>query len=215
VELSKPAVYKLMNSLIAGGMAIRESTGGYRLGWGTYELSSTVAEAHQLATAARFMLMDLADIVPGAALLSVANQDRVLYVDREQGNPTFQTTATIGHRAPLHATASGKVLLAGYADRELAAALTHPLAASTTTTITQPSQLWAELRKVRQDGFASCWGEHEPSLASLAVPVFSPSGGLVAALAVAIPTSVLRKSSPARFVTRLQQASASVTQRLE
>jgi DNA-binding IclR family transcriptional regulator len=206
IGLSKPAVYKLMNSLLEEHMVHRDLDGGYRLGWATYELSVQVSEARELATAARFAMMDLADTVPGAALLSVENRDRVLYIDREQEDPAFVTTATIGHRSPLHATASGKVLFAGLADRDIARLLAQPLAASTTTTVTEPRTLAVELSRVRNNGYAACWGEHEPRLSSLAVPVKDRNGRVHAALAVAVSSDALRRSSPSRIVTRLQRA---------
>ena len=214
IGLSKPAVYNLMNSLVAEGMVQRDVTGAYLLGWTAYELAGQIPEARQLADAARFAMMDLAEALPGAALLSVADHDGVLYVDREQDDPGFTTLATIGHRSPLHATASGKVLLAGLPDREVSRILARPLSASTTTTLTEPRALAAELTRVRQDGYAACWGEHEPPLSSLAVPVHDKSGAVRAALAVAIPYEVLRKSSPSRIVSRLQKASRAVAHSL-
>ncbi|MFC9918146.1 IclR family transcriptional regulator [Agromyces binzhouensis] len=214
IGLSKPAVYKLMNSLLAEGLVQRDPTGGYRLGWTAYELAGQIPEARDLARAARFEMMDLAGTVPGAALLSVADNDGVLYVDREQEDPGFITLATIGHRSPLHATASGKVLLAGLSDREIARLLSGPLPPSTTTTLTEPRALATELTKVRVEGFAACWGEHEPTLSSLAVPVRDESGSVRAALAVAISSDLLRRSSPARIVARLQKASQVIARSL-
>jgi len=210
IGLSKPAVYNLMNSLVFEGLAQRDPTGGYRLGWTAYELAGRVAEARELAEAARFALMELAGEVPGAALLSVIDHDGVLYVDREQEDPAFVTLATIGHRSPLHATASGKALLAGLPDREVRRVLSGPLSPSTTATITEPRALAADLQRVRAEGYAVCWGEHEPALASLAVPVVGKGGRAGAALAVAVDASMLRRISPARIVARLQKAADAV-----
>lgn len=210
VGLSKPAVYNLLNSLVAEDLVRRDPAGGYRLAWGTYELGSTVAEAQEIARAARNSMQRLAASVPGAALLSVADRDRVLYVDREQDDPAFFTVAGVGHRSPLHATASGKVLLAFLERRDRDRILSMPLAASTTTTVTDRAALEVELIGIRDKGYASCWGEHEPRLSSLAVPVFDKSKRLRASIAVALSTERLRRGSPAAMVDRLRDAAEGI-----
>ena len=83
---------------------------------------------------------------------------------------------------PLHATALGKVLLAY-----------HPaplhLAASAATDYT-PAPLrtagrwWAELDKIRTQGYATDLGEHVPEQASIAAPIKGFGGLVVAAVAV-------------------------------
>lgn len=206
IGLSKPAVYNLMSSLIAEGLVSRDEVGGYRLGWTTFELATRVEAAQRIARAGREPMRRLATSVAGAILLSVPDRDHVLYVDRRQADPNFQTIAAVGRRSPLHATASGKALLAYASDRQLATVLSGPLPASTTTTIVDPASLAREIHRVREHGYAMCWGEREPMLSSVAVPVLGPAGQTLAALAVATSTERLRKGSPGRLVDRLRGA---------
>jgi DNA-binding IclR family transcriptional regulator len=148
----------------------------------------------------------LAANYPGAVLLSVPDRHHVLYLDRRQKDPGFRTLAAIGRRSPLHATASGKALLAYATASEQEAVLSGPLPASTTTTIVDRHSLAREIRRVREQGFAMCWGEHEPTLSSVAVPAIGPAGRPFASFAVVTSTERLRKSSPSRAVDQLRRA---------
>ncbi|WP_046470179.1 IclR family transcriptional regulator [Allosalinactinospora lopnorensis] len=214
VSLSKPSVYGLLNSLVSEGLVRRDECGHYRVGWGALELAAQVEEPRALEAGARSVLSDLAGATRGAALLSVANRKHVLYVGREQQDWSFDTVATIGHRSPWHATASGKVLLAHQSSKVLSHVLAEPLTRSTSSTLTEPGALRRELARVKSHGFATCWGEHEPLLSSLAVPVFDRRGTMRAALAVAVPTEFLRKVPATRVVNRLRSASRTIREAL-
>jgi len=210
LDVTKPAAYNLLNSLQAEGMIVRDIDGRYRLAWGAYELSAAVTSAHRLKSAARWAMKRASTILPGAVLLSVRERGDVLYVDREQRDPFFHTIAHVGARSPLHTTASGKLLLAHLGDRERAEVLSRPLAASTAATVTDPRRLDAELERIRVEGYATCWGEREPKLSSIAVPVLDAEGRLAASFAVALPTETLMSGSPSRLAGRLREASQEI-----
>jgi IclR family pca regulon transcriptional regulator len=88
---------------------------------------------------------------------------------------------------PPHATAMGKVLLAALEPdvvRELAER--RPFQRFTPTTITSVDDLLEELRDVAEQGYAASNGEWEPGLRSLAAPVFSHDGRVVAAVCITV-----------------------------
>jgi DNA-binding IclR family transcriptional regulator len=77
----------------------------------------------------------------------------------------------LGRPTPLHATSTGKALLAWLSDDDLAAALPARLQRFTDTTITTRAALRAELGDVRARGFAVSRGELEPALWGVSAPV--------------------------------------------
>jgi DNA-binding IclR family transcriptional regulator len=96
--------------------------------------------------------------------------------------------ANAGRRGPLHATASGKLLLALAADTELfERILGRPLRRYTETTITDPVRLRHELAEIRQRSYATCWQE----LCSLAVALRDHIGRVIGSLTVAGPATRL------------------------
>ncbi|PZN08164.1 MAG: hypothetical protein DIU69_10460 [Bacillota bacterium] len=83
--------------------------------------------------------------------------------------------------------ASGKLLLAYLREDQREAILEQvPLDAASR------DRLRAELVAIRQAGYATSFGERQPEIASLAVPVRRRSGTIAAALAVSGPESRLR-----------------------
>lgn len=92
-----------------------------------------------------------------------------------------------GSLFPPHATAMGKVLLAALEPgvvRELA--LRRPFERFSPTTITCVDDLLSELRVVARQGYASSNGEWEPGLRSLAAPVHTRDGRVVAAVCIVV-----------------------------
>jgi DNA-binding IclR family transcriptional regulator len=113
--------------------------------------------------------------------------------------------ANAGRRGPLHATASGKVLLAHAPASELLdRLLAAPLPPLTTTTITSPAVLRRELAEVRAQGYATCWQEREVGLCSAAVPLRDYTGTVVGSLAVAGPATRLTAGTLPAHLTPLQ-----------
>ncbi len=191
--LSKATVHHLLATLEARRFVMQDPHSSlYRLGWALYELGSAVVRDVELSRVARPFLDRLANQTGESVLLSVLDEDAVLYLDRGEAPSGLRMVANAGRRSPLHATASGKVLLAFANDPQiLERILGSPLPKLTSTTTTDPSTLRSQLAEVRLRGYATCWQEREVGLCSLAVPLRDYTGAVVGSLAVAGPESRL------------------------
>jgi Transcriptional regulator len=215
LELSKPATYNLLNTLIAERLVRKDASGRYRLDWGMYELAASVGTAQAIRRASRPSLHRLAEETGGATLLSILENDSVLYLDRGQVEHSFSMIANTGRRSPLHTNASGKVLLASMSPGGIRSYLQRPLKARTTATITEPARLILELDKVKAEGYGTCWGEQEPRLSSVAVPIFIPDRRVCASLALAVPTERFRRLSPSQLAEKLRHAAGDISSEME
>ncbi|MGI5129747.1 IclR family transcriptional regulator [Pseudonocardia sp. CA-107938] len=206
--LSKAAVHHLLATLESRNLVAKDSeTSRYRLSWGLYELGAKVVRDVDLPRIARPHLDRLAAHTGESVLLGILDEDTVLYLDRGEAPTGLQMRANAGRRGPLHATASGKVLLAFASDATLfERLLAAPLARFTATTVTDPSTLRNELAGVRSEGYAVCWQEREVGLCSLAVPLRDYTGNVVGSLAVAGPASRLTKRTLHAHLVPLQSA---------
>jgi IclR family pca regulon transcriptional regulator len=93
----------------------------------------------------------------------------------------------VGLRLPAHASAMGKVLLAGMGTERLAAWFEQSkLERLTERTITDRATLASQLDAVRRDGYATAEEEIAAGAVSLAVPVRDAAGRVVAALNVSV-----------------------------
>lgn len=122
--------------------------------------------------------------------LSVLDADDVVYVARVPVSRIMTVAINVGTRFPAHATSMGRVLLAGLPDDARAAYLGRAdLAPLTARTVTDPARLDAELRRVRDAGWALVDQELEQGLRAVAAPVHDRSGRVVAAVNVSAQAS--------------------------
>lgn len=203
--LSKPTVHHLLVTLESRRFVIREpDSSRYRLSWALYELGSTVVRSVDLSRIARPYLDRLSLQTRESTLLGILDGDSVLYLDRGEPPAGLEMVADAGRRGPLHATASGKVLLAHVPKETLEGLLAHRLPKYTETTVTDPKVMRRQIAQVRHRGYSTCWQEREQDLCSLAVPLRDYTGTVVAALTLAGPASRLNSRTHRAYLTPLR-----------
>jgi DNA-binding IclR family transcriptional regulator len=206
--LSKATAHHLLATLTSRRYVMQDPyTSLYRLGWALYEMGSSVVRDVELSRAARHSLDRLAAETGESVLLGILDDDAVLYLDRGESPRGFQMVANAGRRGPLHATASGKVLLAFAPDAQLVdRILNTTLEKYTRSTVTDVAQLRRQLATVRTRGYAVCRQEREVGLCSLAVPLRNYTGAVVGSLALAAPASRLTAATRSSYLARIRGA---------
>jgi DNA-binding IclR family transcriptional regulator len=130
-------------------------------------------------------LRELSEALRETVTLSVAAPDGGLDLAHQVDGPQHLVPRSwLGQRFPLHASSSGKVLLATYDGERLERFLREPLEALTRSTITTPRALRRELKQVREQGYATTVDEMEEGLAGVSVGIFSETGALLGAINV-------------------------------
>jgi DNA-binding IclR family transcriptional regulator len=119
----------------------------------------------------------------------------------------------VGRRSPVHASSSGKVLLAFGDERDREHLIRRPLEALTTRTVTSPVRLAEVLRQVRRQGYAASAGELEDGLVTIAAPVLV-DGGAVAAISVSGPAYRLPTRDVASLARQVIDAAAAASHRM-
>lgn len=180
---------RLLATLEQGGLVERERGGPYRLGLHLVALSDRVLARLDVRALARPLLAALVARTGETATLSVPGAGEAITVDFVPSEASVMSLARLGRPSVGHATAAGKVTLAfglaadGGAD--------GPLPSYTERTIATPQALAAELRRVRQRGWAEAVGERERDLNAMAAPVFGRGGELAAVLGLQGPAARL------------------------
>ena len=119
----------------------------------------------------------------------VLSKGEVVYVAIEHAQREIGIQSQIGTRHPTHCTALGKVLLSELADDEVVSLL-EPLGLPGLTehTLTSLGALLAELRHVRQRGYAIDNEERAYGIKCIAAPIHNHAGRIVGAISVSGPT---------------------------
>lgn len=183
VGLAKTTTHGLLGTLREVGWVEQDRAGRYRAVAGLQGLAQTVdlADLRSVAT----LWMDRLAALSGLEVLLVAPEHGRAVVAQHVFRPdNSPQRLRVGDDQPLHATATGKLLLACCAPGQLDRP-TEPLERFTPRTVTSLADLEAELAQVAEDGVAVGRGEQVRARYGVAVPVRDGLGYAVAALAVA------------------------------
>ncbi|MDX8054410.1 IclR family transcriptional regulator [Lentzea sp. BCCO 10_0798] len=175
--LPRSTTYRMLAHLREAGLA-EIDRGRYRLG-GRYLARLGVRPALGQAGRERLVgcLSDLHRATRQVAVLVVPRQCDAEVVDLVHDRRSIGLASALGDHFPLHATAAGKVLLAGGSGRPI------PLPGFTPGTITTRPALSRELGLVRATGIAHERQEWQIGLFGVAAPVVGAAGTVVAAIA--------------------------------
>ena len=211
--LNKTTVYRLLTALESEGMVERDGE-VYRLGPELLALGARASGAADLRAAAREELEALAAEMRETATLEMLVGRHMLILDEVRGHHVLGTLPWAGTRWPVHATSTGKVLLAELPPDALEALLAEPLEAFTARTITDVAAFRRELARVRQRGYAVSAEELESGFVAVGAPVRSAGGRVAAALSLGGPKVRLTPRRVEVFAEALVEAAGRTSDRL-
>jgi DNA-binding IclR family transcriptional regulator len=170
-------------------------------------LARNTDEQLLLREIARPIIADLVNTVRETVTLSVVAPDGGLDLVHQVDAPAqLRPQSWVGQRFPLHASASGKVLLAAYDDERLDRFLREPLARFTPATITTADDLRAELERIREQRYALARDEEEEGLFGIATGIYGRASELLGVLTVGGPTQRLDRQRGRQAVDHLLRA---------
>ena len=187
VGLNRTTTWRLLSTLEQQRLvSLDRETGWYSLGFGLVDLAGRAGDS-SLARTARALLQRIATETGETAALAVMRHGALTYVTEAVAEAVVSVTWQ-GRVVPLHATSTGKVLLAFSRPDEVGQLLALPrggrLRRFTSTTVTSRAALGMELAQVRERGFAVCRGEFEESAWGVSAPVRDVAGRPVAVLSI-------------------------------
>jgi DNA-binding IclR family transcriptional regulator len=188
--LSHATSLRLIHTLENEGLLMRRPEDGrYLIGLDLRRLATESEPAELLRAASRKPLKRVADETRETVTLSVLRGREALDVVLQVDTPhMIQAVDWIGRRYPLHASSSGKIVLAALDPTRLRRILSRPLERHTPATITDPGELQSELERVRRQGYSVIVDELEDGLASVSVPILGAGRRLLGTVNVTGPS---------------------------
>jgi len=218
-RLPRSTVHRLVVNLVRLGFLARDSRSErYRLGLLLAELGTIALSRMGLREKAMPIMEWLAEETGEVVCLAVLERNRSVYVAVVEGRHGLRLRATVGSVAPLHASATGTVLLAYMPEAEVRGiAAETGLPKLTAITISHIEPLLERLAEIRGRGFSIDVGESEEGLTGLAAPVRSPTGAVEAALVIAGPGARVLADNARRWapvvVAAANEVSAALAER--
>ena len=187
VGLNRTTTWRILTTLEHQRLLARDpATGTYSLGFGLIDLAGQ-AGAEALVQSARTVLRHLAAESGETAALALVRNAVLTYV-AESSAGAVVAASWQGREVSLHATSTGKVLLAHSKPDDVRMLLRLPrggrLPRYTPSTITSFAALEEELAGIRKRGYAVCRGEFERWAWGVSAPVLDVGGRPVAVLSL-------------------------------
>ncbi|MEU0882746.1 IclR family transcriptional regulator [Lentzea sp. NPDC005914] len=211
----KSTVSRLVSVLEARGLVEQlGERGKYAIGFGVVRLAGAATGRMDLTKLGQPVCQTLADSFGETVNIAVHDAGVAINITQARGSAAVSAVNWIGQRTPLHATSSGKVLLAYLPLDERRRLASLPLDSYTENTVVEASRLLSELEEVAKQGFAACFEELELGLHAVAVPVRGHRGEVVAAMSASGPSYRLSRQRVEEIVPAMVSAAGDLSAQL-
>ena len=214
VGMTRPTAFRLLLSLEQTGFVDRVDN-RYTLGWEMARLGR-LADPYAGAVARVQPILEEYAAKLNETVSFAMVRDKLAYdvIAEASGSRYLNVTMYVGETYPVHASATGKLLLSEMTDEEVALALPKKLESFTSHTITKRDALIRDLDKVREQGYAVLDSELEEGLFVVALPVRDVAGALVGIVSVNGPEQRLKSDTLPDTVEQLRQAARDIAKAL-
>jgi IclR family transcriptional regulator, acetate operon repressor len=213
--LHKSTASRLLATLQKRGLVEQdEETGKYRLGLVIIRLAEKAERTLDLRGLAMPELERLARLTHETTGVGILDGDALLTVAQADGPNLIAVGDWTGRSTPLHCVASGKILMAALAEREVLRIVRRGLASHTDRTLTELEPLLEELARIRRRGYATALGEYELGLNAVAAPIHDARGNVIAAVHIWGPAFRLTPRRIPELAAQAREAAAAISLRL-
>lgn len=209
--LHKSTASRLLATLERRGLVEQDgATGKYRLGLVVIRLADRAERTLDLHRLAQSELERLAEATGHAATIGVLDADQLLWIGYVDGGPAGGD-GPVGMAVPPHCVASGKILLAALAEREVIRIARRGLDRYTDRTTAELEPLLEELARVRRRGYATEIGEYDADVSAVAAGVRDARGRIIAAIEIRGTSARLTPGRLPELVAGARSAAATVS----
>lgn len=212
----KSTVHRLIATLETVGYAVFDlPTSKYVLGSRVAQLGERLNHQSSLLTFGVPALEQLTRECGEASHLAILEGTEVVYISREESKEPIRISFGMGHRAPAHCTALGKVFLAALSDSDIRMLYKNiKLQQLTPRSRTKLTDVLSDISTVRRDGVAYDNEEYMRGLRCIAAPIRDFSSRTIAAMSLSFFKHKLTNGRKAFFKEALLRASGDVSEKL-
>lgn len=214
-KLSKSQVSKVLATFAEFGLLTQNNESRrYQVGSRLYALGSRYLNFNNLCRGAMPVMRDLVESTGHSARLSVLDGDRVLYLLGIEGPLFMDTGWRAGTWLPVHATSSGRVLLATMDPERARRLRQQQIPVFTDRTLTDFEEIEKRVELARQEGYSVQRGETAPGLGVISAPVYGSGGQPLGTLGLAFPSHVVPANQETQLIDALHGACRVLSQRV-
>jgi DNA-binding IclR family transcriptional regulator len=212
---AKNKVFRILATLEADRLVMRDSNGAYSLGLRFLEFGERVRSGDFLIKIAAPVMDWLLAETQETIFLGVIDGLETLVIAARQSPRSVRLTGAVGRRGPMHTGGMPKTLFAHLPPEEREAMLNQiNLAPITPYTITERERLVELLDQIRKQGYVVTADDLDLGAVSVAAPIRDFTGRTVAAMSIAGPVSRFPEDVTERYVTLILQGTDRVSRAL-
>ena len=214
--IPKSSASYILRTLERRGYLRRQTqTGRYRLGLKVLSLGRDVLTGFEIGEVAAPILRALVERTQLTAHLAILDHGEAVYIEKVDAPGFIKMDTWVGRRMFVHSTSVGKALVAHSPKSDVEAILRqHGMKKRTPKTISTPSRFFAELEKVRAQGYAVDDEENSLGARCLAVPVFDRLGRVEASLGISGTTTQIDDAHLPKLADLLRDAARRISRQL-
>jgi IclR family acetate operon transcriptional repressor len=205
--MTKNMVHRALTTLVEQGYLVRDAAGArYELGYRVAELQNPNLPEPDFRTLCATAIQQIYDLTGETVTLTIRAGDNVVFIEGIETRKPGVWRLQIGSTRPLHNAASSRAVLAFLPDDEINAYISRnaPLDLTPSVGTISPDDLWVEIGKIRQQGYAIAHRNTPPRQVSLAFPIWDADGRVHGSLAVGGPEERFA-DKPAQLVPQLKK----------
>lgn len=190
IDVHKSTAFRLLGALEARGL-VEQATerGKYRLGFGIVRLAGAVTGRIDITQVGRPVCERLAEELGETVNIAILEEQYAINLCQVRGPGAVTAHNWVGQLTPLHATSSGKVLLAHLPAKQRVQLLAEAgLKRYTPSTLTARTKLEKNLVEALDRGYAMTFEEYEIGLHAMAAPIRDRDGVVIAAISASGPS---------------------------
>lgn len=189
IGINSATVFRLVTTLANAGYLEQDpATQRYSIGPKVIRLATLYENQNPISIVARKVFESYVDRFEHNFYLGKLSKFEVIYLSVLDGRGPIRIVVETGRTAALHATATGKLLLAYQDDDFIRRFLeASDLKAHTHQTITEADLLWKQIEEIRKKGYAVNDGEYYEDVGAITVPVLDNRTQTTLGLCLAYP----------------------------
>lgn len=211
--MAKSSVHPLLQALQQRGWVQRGADQRYAVGVKAWEVGCRAGFV-EIGRVAEPYMAELVRSVGEGAALAVLDGGHTVCIQIAESPQVVRVHRAVGERNPAHVVSNGLVLLATLGDDEVTALLPRRLERPTPKTLGTRDEVLAELRRIRERGYAVCRGTWRLDVGGVAVAIRGPDHRAVAGVSIALPLERMTAAHLQRMASALMGTAQAIERTL-
>lgn len=214
-ELPVSTVHRVLQEFVVSGLAVKN---GKKYGCGVIlrPLFESITDEDYLTKASGSEMDRLNNLTKETIHLIIKENTDAVYLAKRSAQNQVNIRSMVGKHVPMYCTSGGKLLMAYQSEKWLDEYFEKvDVKKLTDYTIYDRAALEEEFSKIREQGYAVDYREHNPDVVCVAAPVFFSDGRIACTIGVATPQYRMNSEKMAMFIEQSVYSAKVITKKLK